>query len=319
MVSFKGGGTGGRIVELNQIGSPELAHFEIVLEALRPARFTRFPSEGLAAWLYDRVEAVDARRAKRLHDARPKPFSVSPIYDQHGLPVSRVRTGEQLSARVAVLTQDTFRLVSAALEAGIDNRLANSAPPIVQLGQAPLRWVSVVVHGQTTYAALLTSAPLGHLQLLFRSPVVFRHGDQSIIQEIGDGLAGFREAVGAGKPYWQPKPHQALEHVLRERVFSSYLDRWQAFSPIPFQAVSQETLAEQALLTHSQLSTVSLPFKGRPEAGLTGWARYTVAGSLLARAEITALARLATYCGTGARTGLGRGETWLAREGKEGR
>ncbi|MBA2277600.1 MAG: CRISPR system precrRNA processing endoribonuclease RAMP protein Cas6, partial [Chloroflexia bacterium] len=134
-----------------------------------------------------------------------------------------------------------------------------------------------------SYAELATTAPVANLVLRFTSPTTFRQ---------------------AGDHFLHPTPRL---------VFGSHLRRWRAFAPVALDALSLARL-EHIRLVEVDLQHIDVDLTVARHPAITGWARYRVDGADDAFArQVATLAAYAAYCGTGARTSFGMGQTeWLA-------
>jgi len=93
-------------------------------------------------------------------------------------------------------------------------------------------------------------------------------------------------------------------------LFSSLLAKWQELSPLPFETYLSESFGQIALTSY-KLETHILHFNGYQETGFKGKCIFTL-GKDLTDADIKSLNTLADfafYCGTGAKTTMGMGQT----------
>jgi len=101
---------------------------------------------------------------------------------------------------------------------------------------------------------------------------------------------------------------------LPERVFGSYLQRWNAYSPYPFDPEPIQYLLEHQLAVEKHQIESS---KWHYFMGFTGQVRFVLTGKATSPQQIqqlNALANFAYYCGTGYKTAMGCG--WTRRLGK---
>ncbi len=274
----------------------ELACLRLVLNPEGATTFKYEPVQAVHAALHRALEGFDRTLARRVHDEQEKPLTLTPLYkDGAGDPVgSSVAAGERVWIRAALLRPD----VAAAVPEALPRWRQAHGPLILEhrrfhldefelVGPSESTPVSMVM----TYAALYEQAePVAEVTLRFRSPTFFRNKDASRVMR------------------------DAPERTLRpDLVFGSYLRRWETFAPEPLPGVTQDLLHGAIRLSDARVSTQVVPFRGRDELTLTGWARFAVAGDGVFRKGIAALADFAAYCGTGARTAFGRGQTERVR------
>lgn len=267
---------------------PELALLRLDLRAVEDAAFRAQPAPEIHGAVHALLGDFAPRPEAALHRAPVKPLTLSPLYRAaDGSPVGRsVRAGERVWVRLGVLEAETVGLallalaaaVAAARTVALDTRrfLVESFAPDGGPGRVP---------ALTTYARLLAAVkPVAEVVLGFRSPTVFRHKG---------------EAVGGPSP---------------RHVFGSYLRRWEAFAPAGSMPLGPEALARTvALVEHRTVPGEPWDIGRTREPGFCGEARYRVAGDAATQRAVAALAAYAAYCGTGARTAYGMGQTeWFA-------
>lgn len=93
-------------------------------------------------------------------------------------------------------------------------------------------------------------------------------------------------------------------------VLGSYFNRWQAFSPLKLK-LDMEKYREKISISRYKLNTRILHFNGYQETGFTGSCSLDLANDLTEEEirEINTLADFSFYCGTGAKTAMGMGQT----------
>jgi len=93
-------------------------------------------------------------------------------------------------------------------------------------------------------------------------------------------------------------------------VFASYIARWNQYSPFKLPPSLDKTIAEIAVASY-ELSTCSLSYVTYSETGFMGECHYVLPDSLSSKdaKSINILANFAFYCGTGAKTTMGMGQT----------
>lgn len=252
----------------------ELAAYRIELRSLAAAEFKTPPLKQMHAALHRELEAAHQPFGNWAHNASAKPLTLTPLRRAEGdAPViGPVDAGTRVWLRVTALTGPAVDGM-ASYQGRARERGAR-----FDLDWTPFQLVHWAPHGSpATYRQLLNRAePAGTITLQFRSPTLFRHKNASL----------------------PPTP---------ERVFGSFLRRWHAYSPL-LDWLDVATLTQGIILEASDI-TWRMCVHVRAERAFVGWARYRVDGDDRFRRAVAALADYAAYCGTGARTGYGLGET----------
>lgn len=220
----------------------------------------------------------------RLHAADPKPFTLSPLQGKFGRSGEKIALagGQTYWMRLTFLEDESFaRFLDAALK---------SADRTLQLDQALLRIQEVrTVPGSSSmcrcraFDDLLGSASDGSaIHLRFLSPTALRS-------------AGQRNVLLP-----QPRP-----------IFTGYFLKWQAFSPIQLPEDLLDLIERSVRLSRYRLQTHALFFGAYQETGFEGTCTFTIEDSLPpdARRLIRALGEFSFFCGTGAKTAMGMGQT----------
>jgi CRISPR-associated endoribonuclease Cas6 len=96
-----------------------------------------------------------------------------------------------------------------------------------------------------------------------------------------------------------------------ELVFSSYLSKWNAYSPISFDDSLKSRIFPQLIATRYKLQSHILDFKTYKEVGFEGVCTFEIKQNVSEETlrQINALADFAFYAGTGAKTTMGMGQT----------
>jgi CRISPR-associated endoribonuclease Cas6 len=232
---------------------------------------------GLRALALRWISEADPELGASLHSSgRPKPYTLSPLWSPRGEP-GVVRW------EVTVLTDWLLE----PLEAGV-----RKCGPEVRLGPQRFeleRWErgrGVAWHG------LLDGPPASDWTLRLHSPTAHH------------ATGPFRKSVVLPTP---------------ELYWGSWYQRWNLYAPPELRMEDSfllETVAERIAVSGCAGQTETVPLDaGRAFLGFTGEVRFTLlqpketAPEL--RAALTALARLAPYCGTGVETMRGMGQTEL--------
>ena len=246
-----------------------------------------FPGRLLHAALLRFIEEYAPALSEQLHDTSgDKPFTLSSLFD---LPARSpreicIRRGEPLSFRITSLDPKLSDLLIETLQ---PSERANW-----QLGKVPCRIgrVDTSEHAWAKcegYATLYqhtfeqASNPPTRIRLRFVTPTTFRQ-----------------------TPGNRPLP-------LPELVFRNYPAKWMRHTGLDFAPELERVLAEQVLIECYRLQTRMLPFgRGRMEVGFTGECTYRLKTPNPAhRLMLGLLADYAFYCGTGAKTTQGMGQT----------
>lgn len=216
-------------------------------------------------------------------DDASKPFTVSPLIGRfrrtgNGISIGR---GAEYSLRLTFLKDDIYaHFMDAACKcADKPLRLETAVFSIQQVCFSPRQSLRCRM---TSYEELYYGAGLdSSITLRFTSPTTFRSG-------------GKRNVL---------MPDPAL-------VFSSYLRKWQYFSPLKLDDGVAEHLKGITLSKH-RVKTYIWHFTGYQETGFEGECIFTIPPLLdkTAVKAINTLAGFACYCGTGAKTTMGMGQT----------
>jgi CRISPR-associated endoribonuclease Cas6 len=244
------------------------------------------PSHGYHAYglFLSLIRESSPRLADELHNSDlPRPFTVSTLHGKlkrAGRNWKVIDSGEY-SLRLTFLREDIFaHFMDGALKAARQPLRLESATFHIQ--EVALHPRDSLLCGHQTYEELIAdSSSARKVTLRFLSPTTFRSG-------------GKRNVLF---------PDASL-------VFGSYLARWQHYSPVN---VSEATLKAlpQILVARYRLTTHILDFNAYQETGFEGQCTFELPAALgedLAK-TINALADFAFYCGTGAKTTMGMGQT----------
>ena len=226
--------------------------------------------------------------ADQLHEPTPvKPFTVSTLqgkFQRSGRSL-RVAEGSDYTVRLTFLAEDLFsHFMDAVLKAS--NRLLRLESATFQIDRLLLsRQDSALCHHQS-YEELLSESPADRkIALQFLSPTAFRSG-------------GKRNVLF---------PDSSL-------VFGSYLSKWQHYSPRTMDEAISKCWGS-IIVARYRLNTRILHFDSYQETGFEGSCHYELPTGLHEDAvrAINALADFAFYCGTGAKTTMGMGQTMRVR------
>ena len=272
----------------NEVIAPDVYSVSITLRALTEGVISETHGYQAYALLLSILRMSDQSLAEELHRLDgAKPFTVSPVQGRFG----RVEGGLKVipastySLRITFLKSDIFaHFLNGALKWG-DN--------VVDLGLVSFRMEEVNPGFRRdsstdfqSYQGILNGASAQHqIELQFSSPTAFRSG-------------GKRNVV----------------FPAAELVFGSYLNRWQAFSPLKLDDTISSWF-DRIVVARYRLETHILNFGSYQEVGFTGRCRYELDRNTPEEVTLAlnALADFAFYCGTGAKTTMGMGQTKRAR------
>lgn len=222
--------------------------------------------------------------ADELHDSDSvKPFTVSPLWGklQRAGKDLKVIGGNEYSVRLTFLKEDIFAYFMDAVLKAVSQPLRLESA-IFHIDHVVLRHEDSSFSCHQSYQEVFAaSQPLRKISLQFLSPTVFRSG-------------GKRNVLF---------PEASL-------VFGSYLSKWQHFSPIKVKEPTADWL-EKITVARYKLNTHILHFNSYQEVGFEGQCTFELPadsdeGSVK---TINTLADFAFYCGTGAKTTMGMGQT----------
>jgi CRISPR-associated endoribonuclease Cas6 len=230
------------------------------------------------------IRQSSPKMADEMHDSDSmKPFTISPLHGkfQRAGKNLKVIGGYEYSIRLTFLKEDVFAyFMDAALKAASQPLRLESA--IFHIDHVVLHHEdSPLCHHQSYQELFTESQPVRKISLQFLSPTAFRSGGKRNVL--------FPEASLA---------------------FGSYLSKWQHFSPIKVDEHMAEFL-EQIIVARYKLSTHILHFNAYQETGFEGDCTFELPADFDEDSlkTINALADFAFYCGTGAKTTMGMGQT----------
>ncbi len=264
---------------------------------LNPVEATEAPAElgrAVHAWFLDRLAAVDADLAQRLHQGGGRrPFTASNVWGMGRARQNRVQLDPDRScwARITALTDE--------VEAGLERALPEPGQRL-ELGGAAFAVRAVATEtedhpwaGRMSYADLVqryTLSPGRHprsVTLSFASPTLFRSGGRDL-----------------------PLP-------LPDLVFHGYLRKWNAFAPLALPDDARRYAEECVALSRYKLRShlVSFERSGKgAHVGFTGQVRFRfLTGDAYWARVMLLLAGYAFWAGTGYRTTVGLGQTQAVR------
>jgi len=222
--------------------------------------------------------------ATELHEsASAKPFTISPLQGKFQRADKNLKTitGSDYSIRLTFLQENLFAyFMDATLKAAEKPLRLESAT--FKLEQVVLDHDDSPLCNHQSYEELLSKPlPQKQIGLQFISPTVFRSG-------------GKRNVL---------YPDSTL-------VFSSFLNKWQQFSPVAMDE-SAARYYSKMIIARYKLATRILHFNSYQEVGFEGSCTYELPSDIDENSAkaINTLADFAFYCGTGAKTTMGMGQT----------
>ena len=253
----------------------------IKLRALEDSLIPQAHGHHAYAFFLKLLKAVNSPLSEQLHGASGlKPFTLSSLRGKTSLEQGKMRIIEGADYRLRITFLNEF-LFAYFLDA-----LAKSEEE-VSLSSASFKITEVATQGEpwTRYSSfeslLENSLPKRKISLEFLSPTAFRSQKRN---------------------YLFPEPRF---------TFESYLSRWNAFSTIRLPESLKEIFSSHVYVSQYELRTSLLEFGNHREIGFEGVCTFEVKeeiGEQLLR-QINALADFAFYCGTGAKTTMGMGQT----------
>ncbi len=252
------------------------------------------PTQGYHAYalFLDILRQANPSLTQELHDTEgQKPFTISPLQGRF----KRHRDGIALSAggicwiRLTFLQEDTFaHFMDACIKAGgrtlkLDRALLELQEVVTAPGQSPLCRCE-------SFGSLVENASFERvIGMRFLSPTAFRS-------------KGRRNVMF-------PEPRL---------LFNSYLARWNSFSAEKLDEGLLPLVEKGARIARYKLETRILHFGSYQEIGFEGQCAVEVAEEVPEDTvkALNALADFSFYCGTGAKTTMGMGQTRRLGDGR---
>lgn len=266
---------------------PELYSISVVVRSLQTGAIPLSHGYHAYALFLNIIRASDSALAEKLHAGEAaKPFTVSTLIGKTH------RNGAQLKiiSDSALFLRLTF-LDSTVFSHFMDGALKWGSKPIEIAGLSfcveevmttPREGMSMAF---MSYQGILDDSDTSRqIDMEFLTPTVFRSG-------------GRRNNVF---------PEPAL-------VFGSYWNKWQALSPVKMDN-NLNSYFDKISVTRYRLETGIWDFGSYQEVGFSGACRFEIDPNVPAdrMAFINALADFAQFCGTGAKTTMGMGQTLRA-------
>lgn len=244
------------------------------------------------ALFLDLLRRANPTVAQKLHDLEgPKPFTLSPLQGKFHRESGNIKltASDIYWMRLTFLQEDVFaHFLDAALRAGNRVlRLDQASLVIHEILTAP--GSSPMCKCQTFEEIRSNASTKRQIRFGFLSPTAFRSG-------------GKRNVLF-------PEPRL---------VFNGYLAKWQSLSPVKL-SDNLLSLTEKGLsLTQYKIETRMLDFGSYQEAGFEGKCTLEIADEMSEETikSFNALADFAFYCGTGAKTTMGMGQTRRLGDGR---
>ena len=262
---------------------------------LRPRTHAALPADqgrALSAQFLHWVEERDAAFSAELHkDNELRPYTVSGLCGgSHQGGQILLLPARPLWWRVTSLTPELSQFVL--------DQILPSLPETIRLGEQTFDLLSATLDprqhpwaGQTTYEALAagellsTRRPPAQFQVEFVSPTTF-HSD------------------GHHQPFPLPK-----------MVFRQWLEKWNKFAPVSLPRDMTTYADNQLVVSRYRLESQVIKFGQAMYIGFAGRCTYRILNDdPYGLRVLHTLADYAFYCGTGAKTTFGLGQTRLCRD-----
>jgi CRISPR-associated endoribonuclease Cas6 len=268
----------------NSGNAPQLYSISLAVSPLRDGIIPLAHGHHVYALLLKIIKGSSPELAEKLHSGESvKPFTVSTFRGKlyrNGAEL-KVTKDNTLSLRLTFLENAVFsHFIDGALKCG-DRQVEIAGLPfrVEEVETTPRRGSPVAF---LSYRSILENADtLRQIDLEFITPTVFRSG-------------GKRNNVF-------PEP---------SLVFGSYWSKWQALSPEKMDD-DVSTCFDKINVTRYCLETGIWDFGSYQEVGFNGTCRFEIDRAVPEAQvrEINCLADFAYYCGTGAKTTMGMGQT----------
>ena len=262
------------------------ALYAALLKLKADGEATISPTQGHHAYglFLSLIRQSSPKMADELHGSDAlKPFTISPLcgkFQRAGKSLKVIDSSEYF-IRLTFLKGDVFAyFMDAALKAARQPLRLESA--IFHIDHVVLHHDdSPLCHHQSYEELFSESAFQRKIRLRFLSPTAFRSGSKRNVL--------FPEAP---------------------LVLGSYLSKWQYYSPVKINESMSKVLPD-IVVTRYKLNTHILHFNAYQETGFEGDCTFELPADLDKAAVkiINALADFAFYCGTGAKTTMGMGQT----------
>jgi len=260
----------------------------IHLKALEGGALPQYMGAALRAEFLDWIRETDKTQSDELHDGNElRPYTVSDLkgtfHAQQGL--NRVESGQSAWFRVTSLTKELTETLQGSILPNIKGRVFElggvkfQVQNVPEAGQHP--WA-----GEASYESLADQyfkadlVPSDSIEMVFASLTTFHTGDVHM-----------------------PLP-------VPETVLGSWLTRWNKMSTASLPRAVEELKEARLALNRYTLQTQVVQYKEATWIGFSGDCRFRV----LSKDEFwvrlcNLLADFSFYCGTGAKTSFGLGQT----------
>ncbi len=264
--------------------SAEVSAVTLLLQPEHDARVPAWLGRAAQANFLHTLETVHPDFSKAIHDAQgAKPFTSSTLI------------GAQLQGDMVQLrSSDRLRLRYTTLHPQLTAVFHTRMLPVwqangINLHNQPLRVVEMDTGKQSTWNQEST-----YVQLLDQASA------QRTITLTFSSPTSFKRTSGGFSPLPQP-----------ELVFSSLLDRWNAFAPFRLPEELYDTVHEDIVIERANIQTETLVFAHGQKGtvtGFTGKVTFHLTCSEEKRRFLQALGAFARYSGVGVKTSVGMGQ-----------
>jgi CRISPR-associated endoribonuclease Cas6 len=263
---------------------PELYSISVIVRPLQAGSLPLAHGYHIYALFLNTIRASNRELAEKLHaDEAVKPFTVSTLIGKTRRNGAQLTISPEttLSLRLTFLDSDVFsHFMDGALRWGKKPvEIAGLSFRVEEVETMPRKESSVIFQG---YQGILDDARKSRqIDMEFLTPTVFRSG-------------GRRNNVF---------PESSL-------VFGSYWNKWQALSSVKIDD-NLNSYFEKIRVTRYRLETGIWDFGSYQEVGYSGTCRFEMSVDVPDNTVgfINALADFAQFCGTGAKTTMGMGQT----------
>ncbi|MDQ3693815.1 MAG: CRISPR system precrRNA processing endoribonuclease RAMP protein Cas6 [Chloroflexota bacterium] len=256
---------------------------ELRLRTTEPMVLPRAVAPVLHGAIHRLLEGFDPAYGRQIHGRQLKPLSISPPRlcqaPDRELGGASLMPGALLAVRIGVLEASLLGILLAELLAH-----RQTAAPLSLDGRGAVVEEVRLIGGPISYHRFARLArPISELRFQFVTPTIVRRKRED------------KPITGGPEP---------------RLLFGGYPRRWRAFAPADLAlTVTEESIAANIALVAGQCVPHRVDLGKFRQHGFTGWARYRIDGDDRFRAEIATLAAYSAYCGTGARTAYGMGQT----------
>jgi len=267
--------------------SADLVSLVISLQNPQPVSMPYDQGRALSAQFLAWVQKIDPALSQSLHDPQntPRAYTVSNFL---GLPLP---TGGRVLLPAQSKTEFRITSLSPELSHLVTTELISQLPGVIKIGRQLFEVVSVACKteehqwaGSQNYNQLIEQALLG-------SP------DHKIMFQFASATAFNRHGV-------------CLSFPLPRLAIASWLMAWNKYSPVQYQETLLNTIEDAVVVSYYKMQTIPVRYGKATIIGGVGECTYTILEKDPYWVHVVnVLSSYAFYCGTGAKTALGMGQT----------